>query len=325
MCTMSVARNGLANLGNTCYINSVLQCLRYSPLTDLIEKHNDKRPSLVRALSQLFETSQEHNDVCVRPISVVNTIISDPTNEFVENMPGDAHELLSYLITTLHDQMSKKVKITISGSPMQEADRLHIRAMESFKQFFEKEYSSLLRVFYGQVTNCIESCETPFRTCVFEPFIGLHVPIPKDIPRVNLYDCLDAYFESERLQGDSSFHDDVADRYVTAIKRHYLWSCPDVLAVTLMRFRLSTSFKNTKIVLIPEILNLSKYMHPAAERTDVMLRLFATCNHIGSDKRGHYIALCKDGNGWVKYDDDLVLEQRSFESNESSYVLFYKK
>ena len=323
---MSVTRNGMNNLGNTCYINSVLQCLRHSPIVEVLQNHpHHKKRELVEALSQLFETSQRHTEVTVRPISVVNSILSDSRNDFVQNEPGDAHELLSYLITTIHDQISKKVKITIRGTPHDEADRLQLKGMESFKQYFENEYSSVLGLFYGQAMNCIESCETPFRTCVFEPFNSLHIPIP-DVDKVNLYDCLDTYFENERLEGDSLFHDDVAGRYVTAVKRHYIWRCPDVLAITLMRFRTATTFKNDKTVLIPELLNLSKYMHTASEqKNDVNLRLFATCNHMGSSRRGHYVAYCKDGNVWVQYDDEVVSVERSLKVDHSSYVLFYRK
>ena len=91
--------NGLTNLGNTCYLNSVLQCLRFSSSLRSSIKH-DSLPSLVGLISKLFDELDNRSGT-ISPLSFVyNLRASFP--QFAETSHGnyaqqDADEFYSVL------------------------------------------------------------------------------------------------------------------------------------------------------------------------------------------------------------------------------------
>lgn len=315
--------SGLENLGNTCYINAVLQCLRSIPdFVSLIDKHQDKK-NLTGAIALLMSAMSEEQ-VIVRPITVTQLIVTPTNNDFQIDIPGDAHEVLVYIIDTVHEDLSRAVKITQKTDDEHTViGRLHRQAVEAFRRMYGASYSEMLPLFYGQMLSRViaEDTQPECHSSTFEPFTSLHVPIP-NLLDATLYDCIDLLFREERLDGLNQFYDDKHERYVDARKTHHIYKMPRVLIIALNRHGIR---KNTRHVRIPPTLNMQKYL--LENRSVRPYHLRCVCHHSGGMNGGHYWACCKraDSGQWDCYDDDEIKScDGMMATARTAYILLYE-
>ncbi len=325
---------GLANLGNTCFMNSALQCLSHTYLLnefldkkDFKKKLNKKPESLIlMEWDNLREMMWSENCV-ISPGGFLASLqkvakIKDKSifTGFAQN---DLPEFLGFIINCFHTAISRDVIMNIKGVPENDTDVLAKKCYEMMKEMYKKEYSEILTMFFGISISSIISLENKVYSTRPEPFFMVDLPLSGD----TLFACMDAYTEKETMDGDNKYYDETTQTRVSAYKNIRFWCLPDILIINLKRFS-NNMRKNNSFVDFPlEDFNLSKYITGYNKETYVY-DLYALCNHSGNVMGGHYTACVRNANNkWYTFNDTSIQEVPDVQllKNNNPYCFFYRK
>ena len=339
---------GLQNLGNTCYLNTAVHCLSHSlPLTwyflsdqyleDMGEEEKEE-DVLIKEWKRLLTGIWDSN-CTIAPQTFIKTIhqLSQAKQRtFIGYGQNDAQELLEFMIEMMHESLSKKVTVNISGKPKNPIDYLALEAAKSWKNYFKDSYSIYVELFYGQFISQIkcseEDCDDISYT--YEPFCCCTLPIPatphfltrRDPGPITLEECFGTFCKTELLDGDNKWYHEKSKAFKKAYKKIMFWKTPNILIVCLKRFEDMGPKNNTPVAYPVSELDLTKYC-VGYDRNESKYRLVAVGNHIGSEHFGHYFAHCRNQNGkWYKFDDAHVTQLDPSEIvSPYAYLLLYQK
>ena len=207
---MKKGRTGLYNIGNTCFMNSGLQCLsncydltKYF-LLDLYENDinlDNKLGSggkIAAIYRKLLEDLWKGDENAINP-SYFKSIFAQFVRKFSGYAQQDSNEFLIYLLDKIHEDLNSittKPYIEIEEKGKDESDE------EASKRWWEKhllrENSIIVDLFHGQFKSTI-TCNYCNRIAVnFDSYMFLSLPIPSGKFEINVkyfgYD-IDNFFE----------------------------------------------------------------------------------------------------------------------------------
>ncbi len=332
---------GLANLGNTCYMNSCLQVLANTYElsgflgTKKYQKKLNKKPDsfLLVKYDELREqiTDRDKTGVFV-PKDFLRAVHFVANSKNLDNFTGynqnDVPEFLIFMIDTFHNAISRKVDMEITGTILNNKDKIAVKCFEVIRQMYTNEYSEIWNLFYGIHISEIHCLKTnTMLSFKPEPYFMIDLPIPENIKEPTLIDCFELYVNGEILDGDNQVLNETINEKVDANKCMSFWSFPTILVIDLKRFDYR-NIKNQKLVTFPlENLDLSKYV-VGYNKDSYVYDLYGVCNHSGNVMGGHYTANVKDANGkWFNCNDTMVSEIANIQQiiNPKAYCLFYRK
>jgi ubiquitin C-terminal hydrolase len=321
-------RRGLGNVGNTCYLNSAIQALRFAkPFGDLFASdtwsrhaHPDRRgyelaaetASLVKALCKPEESGLSPMIRMIVPGKFVRAFISyahDVNDEIRFGAQADAAEAVGILLDGLHTQLSREVQMTVRGEARSQATREYVKSLESWSGFFNKEYSPLVQQFYGQTQTRVICDRCGNISDRYEPWNMLKLPIPNadkfGAPAPTLQECLAANFATEKLE--DYVCEKCGDRGAAHME-HHISRFPNYVILALKRFTNLGQKVRARIPYDDTNINLSEWIAwPTLQDTkDAHYRVFATVEHMGSTRFGHYVMRARDKGEWLIFDDGAV-------------------
>ncbi|XP_074422721.1 ubiquitin carboxyl-terminal hydrolase 21 isoform X1 [Larus michahellis] len=249
---------GLRNLGNTCFMNAVLQCLSSTkPLRDycLRRDFQQEQPPGPRAPQELTEAFADVIAALWHPDSseAVNpgrfkAIFQKYVPSFTGYSQQDAQEFLKFFMDRLHVEINRKGRRT--PSILSDARRTPVledpetlsddeRANQMWKRYLEREDSKIVDLFVGQLKSCLKCQACGYRSTTFEVFCDLSLPIPKKSfagGKVSLHDCFSLFTKEEELDSENAPVCDKCRQRTRSTKKLTIQRFPRILVLHLNRF-----------------------------------------------------------------------------------------
>jgi len=330
--------SGLANMGNTCFINSCMQVLSHTyELNELLNKETYKKKlnnnydsAMLLEWDNLRKILWEENCV-VKPGKFIKTIQKIASLKgsvlFTGYSQNDLPEFFIFLIDCFHNALSRNVNMSITGNVETNKDKIALQCFEMIQAMYSKEYSEIWKMFYAVMVSQLVTKNGGVELSIKpEPYCTLSLPIPDD-KQPSLVDCFNLYVEGESLVGDNAVFNEKTQQKEDVIKKIMFWSFPTILVIDLKRFNSSNKKNQTFVSFTLDDLDLSSYVI-GYNKESYVYELYGICNHSGGVLGGHYTAFVKNANGnWYLYNDTSVTQVALLESLISSkaYCFFYRK
>lgn len=266
---------GLTNLGNSCYMNCVLQCLVATrPLTSFFfvagpdgkvvqlaeyKQHINRKSQLgtkgvvTLTFVKLVQSMVRNQGKYYAPTTFKDTIGSySPGQQFATTDQQDCIEFLTFMLDALHEDLNmaqpktpseRAALLELSVEDEQKREILPVRVASAieWERYLVLNLSVIVDYFQGQLLSRLRCLECRHTSTTYNAFSILSLPIPERFGynKVTLLDCLDFFTETELLDGDNKWHCPQCKRFTRLTKKIMITRLPAVLIVHFKRFRVS--------------------------------------------------------------------------------------
>jgi ubiquitin C-terminal hydrolase len=313
---------GIANLGNTCFMNAAIQALRHFPeisymctrglLTTFSTEAGARSVPVARAFAELVQSLQSGsytgdgvNHAWVMPrgfYETVNEAVKGTVySHFAERTAQDAHEFIVWLLDQLYMATAEPRDLPWS------ADK---PGSKEWADAFRQSYSPLVELFFGQLQICYKcsACETVHKR--YETFNSLKV---QPVAGLSWAECIEEEILSEEVI--EGYACEVCERdgrpRANAQKNVYLMRLPKLLIFTVKRYTPFGARINIPIVHDNCDFRFQDAFSAESNHSsrDHWFRTIGVVDHLGFGMGGgHYVAqgLSPIYREWWMYDDEGV-------------------
>ncbi|XP_030222208.1 ubiquitin carboxyl-terminal hydrolase 3 isoform X2 [Gadus morhua] len=357
--SLALCATGLRNLGNTCFMNAILQSLsniqqfsRYFKELPAValrsgktagrrmyhtRSQGDTSVSLVEELRKTLCSLWQGNQTAFSPDSLFYAIWKIMPS-FRGYQQQDAHEFMRYLLDHLH----RELQGNHNGVPSSASSPDHVRLPPTAGKCCINGITTVVTSIFGGIlqneVNCL-ICGTESRK--FDPFLDLSLDIPSQFrqkkskdqepgPTCTLSDCLRSFTDLEELDDAELYMCHKCIKRQKSTKKFWIQKLPKVLCLHLKRFHW-TAFLRNKVDTYVEFplhsLDMRAFLLEPEKSLpgSCLYDLVAVVVHHGSGVgSGHYTAYgCHEGR-WYHFNDSTVtVSSEDTVRKAKAYILFY--
>ncbi|KAG2418063.1 hypothetical protein HFD88_001163 [Aspergillus terreus] len=315
---------GLFNLGQTCYLNVILQTLLHDPLLN----------------TYFLGNGHQQHDCTVQ--DCIGCAVSEAFADFNSSDKAEGFAALSLLLA------SWRASPTLAGYQQQDAheyyqflvDKLHASTDEHEESHDKSCPCFFHKTFYGKLRSSVtcDKCGNVTRTD--DPMIDLSLDVQVQAKKramggggpsapPTLSGCLDSFTSSERLMAGVYNCSGCGGTPQKATKQLRIKKLPAILCMQLKRYEhtFSVSEKLEGRIDFPLSINMLPYTtnpHSNVDKSRYIYDLSSAVVHKGKLDAGHYYVYCRQGDQWMLFNDDQVTAVTEAEVlNADAYLLFY--
>ncbi|XP_037804224.1 ankyrin-3-like [Penaeus monodon] len=289
---------GLKSLGNTCYMNTILQCLFHiKEVTSLFVDDKYKQelvgPRIQAKVTESFAAVVKALTYGGNYEGVLRDFKSsvcgyDPL--FVGNDQRDAHDFLSTFLFAARKEFKNQ-----DNSPFSDL-------------FFGKEQA---------VIKCVKCKKDVLQKD--EIFSSLTLTVQPDQHRIQLQNLIASAYDEQRITWDcKKCNSKLCTRKVS------IEVFPKILIIHFNRYSPnSKSIHKAPIHYPVKLTDMKNYLSKTSRSGTPSYQLRSVACHRGSMTGGHYTAICSKDDRWSRFSDEQVVPVQSPQAQEA-HILFYE-
>ncbi|KAJ3102989.1 ubiquitin-specific protease doa4, partial [Phlyctochytrium planicorne] len=328
---------GLRNLGNTCYMNSTLQCLALTmPLSSFfvngywmkyVNRTNPRGKGgriaweFAKLMKEMWEGGGEDGVVVPKEFK---KSIGEMSAQFQGSGQQDSSEFLTCVLDAIHEDLNVAPEANLPKLAVEdETDEfLPEDALQKkvWGAYIQKDYSIVVDLFQGQLKSTLQCMSCHKTSMTFHPFMYLSVPVPNSATPIDITACIQSFIQSEHMQGENAWRCPRCKTRRNAMKFTSVSRFPSILIIHLKRFEHAGALggnggKVETDVRFP-IMGLdlgfcgsgtvAKAYGGIVKEEKNVYNLYGVLNHSGTLSSGHYTAKMRHGGKWYMFDDAIV-------------------